>query len=59
MTASGILQLALYVVVLIALARPLGLYMARVYEGQSCHLDRVLGWLERLIYRVCNVRASE
>jgi K+-transporting ATPase ATPase A chain len=47
------------VVVLIALAKPLGLYMARVYEGRSCGLDRVLGWLERLIYRVCNVRASE
>jgi K+-transporting ATPase A subunit len=30
MTANGIFQLALYVVVLIALARPLGVYMARV-----------------------------
>jgi potassium-transporting ATPase potassium-binding subunit len=58
-TASGILQLALYVVVLVALAKPLGLYMARVYEGRSCGLDRTFGWLERLIYRVCNVRASE
>jgi K+-transporting ATPase ATPase A chain len=58
-TASGVLQLILYVVVLIALAKPLGLYMARVYEGRSCGLDRVLGWLERLIYRVCNVRAGE
>ena len=59
MTASGVLQLILYVVVLVVLAKPLGLYMARVYEGRSCGLDRTLGWLERLIYRVCNVRASE
>jgi K+-transporting ATPase ATPase A chain len=58
-TASGIFQLVLYVAVLVVLAKPLGLYMARVYEGRSCGLDRVLGWLERLIYRVCGVRASE
>ena len=56
MTANGIFQLALYVVVLLALAKPLGAYMARVYEGQPFGLDRVLGWLERLIYRAGGVR---
>jgi K+-transporting ATPase ATPase A chain len=55
MMASGYLQLALYVVVLLALARPLGAYMARVYEGRRLALERLLGWLERLIYRVCGV----
>ena len=34
MTANGILQLVLYMVVLLALAKPLGAYMARVYEGR-------------------------
>ena len=34
MTANGIVQLVFYVVVLLALAKPLGAYMARVYEGQ-------------------------
>ena len=34
MTANGYLQLAFYLVVLIALAKPLGAYMARIYEGQ-------------------------
>jgi potassium-transporting ATPase potassium-binding subunit len=58
-SAAGIAQLVLYVVVLIALAKPLGAYMARVYEGRSCGLDRVLGWLERLIYRVCGIRPAE
>jgi K+-transporting ATPase ATPase A chain len=43
------------VVVLIALAKPLGAYMARVYEGRRLALDRVLGWLERLIYRASGV----
>src|SRR5262245_57205495 len=59
MLANGYLQLALYLVVLTALARPLGLYMARVYEGRPCGLDRALGPLERLIYRLCGVRPDE
>ena len=58
MTANGILQLGLYVVVLLALAKPLGAYMARVYEGRPFGLDRALGWLERLIYRLSGVRAE-
>src|SRR5207247_429364 len=59
MTTIGILQLVLYVVVLLALAKPLGAYMARVYEGRPIGLDRVLGWLERFIYRLCGVRSGE
>ena len=55
MMPNGYLQLALYIVVLLALAKPLGAYMARVYEGNRLALERVLGWLERLIYRVCGV----
>jgi K+-transporting ATPase ATPase A chain len=59
MTANGIFQLVFYVVVLLALAKPLGAYMARVYEGRPVALSRVLGWLERLIYRLSGVRPSE
>ena len=55
MMPNGYLQLALYIVVLLALAKPLGAYMARVYEGKRLALERVLGWLERLIYRICGV----
>jgi potassium-transporting ATPase potassium-binding subunit len=55
MTGNGILQIAFYLVVLLALAKPLGAYMARVYEGQPIVLDRILGWLERLIYRASGV----
>jgi potassium-transporting ATPase potassium-binding subunit len=46
------LQFALYLAVLIALVKPLGAYMARVYEGRPFGLDRALGWLERGIYRI-------
>jgi K+-transporting ATPase ATPase A chain len=59
MTTNAIFQLAFYVVVLLALAKPLGAYMARVYEGRRLVLDRVLGWLERLIYRAGGIRPGE
>src|SRR5207245_6481318 len=49
----------LYVVVLLALAKPLGAYMARVYQGRPCGLDRLFGWLERLIYKLSGIRPAE
>src|SRR5947208_12919549 len=59
MASNLILQLGVYVIVLLALAKPLGAYMARVYTGRGGGLDRALGWLERLIYRLAGVRADE
>jgi potassium-transporting ATPase potassium-binding subunit len=59
MRINGLVQIGLYFVVLLALVKPLGWYMARVYEGQPCGLDRVVGPLERLIYRLCGVRQTE
>src|SRR5262245_24161165 len=55
MTWNGWAQIAFYFGVLIALVRPLGWYMARVYQNQPCGLDRALGWLERLIYSIGGV----
>ena len=52
-------QLILYMVVLIALAKPLGTFMARVYQGERTFLDPVFGPVERLIYRLCGVRPDE
>jgi K+-transporting ATPase ATPase A chain len=59
MTANGLLQLVVYVVVLLALAKPLGGYMARVYEGHAGLHRKALGWLERLLYRLAGVRESD
>jgi K+-transporting ATPase ATPase A chain len=58
MTLNGVLQLALYLAALIGLAKPLGWFMARVYQGKPCGLDRALGPVERLVYRVAGVRAD-
>ena len=55
MTSNGYLQLAFYLVVLIALAKPLGEYMANIFEGKPALLNRWGAPLERLIYRVCGV----
>jgi K+-transporting ATPase ATPase A chain len=60
MTTNGLLQIFLFIALLVALAKPLGAYMARVYEGQPLWgLDRVMGPFERLIYRICGVRPDE
>ena len=58
MTANGYLQLAFYVVVLIAASVPLGAYMANVYEGRSA-ATRLGAPLERLIYRLCGINPGE
>src|SRR6266542_4441922 len=53
------LQLIFYFVVLLALAKPLGSYMAKVYQGEHTFLDRALGPVERFIYRLSGVKADE
>jgi K+-transporting ATPase ATPase A chain len=55
MTASGLLQLVLYVVVLVALVRPLGGFMAKVYQGERTWLSPAIAPLERLVYQVAGV----
>ena len=55
MTLNGWLQIALYVGVLLLCVRPLGRYMARVFNGERTFLDPVLRPVERLIYRVSGV----
>jgi K+-transporting ATPase ATPase A chain len=59
MINQGWLQIAIYVVVLLALAKPLGVYMAAVYEGRALRTQRILGPVERLIYRVAGVDPAQ
>jgi K+-transporting ATPase ATPase A chain len=55
----GWLQIVIYLVALVLLAKPLGEFMARVYEGNPGFLGRILGPVERIIYRLCGVRSDE
>ncbi len=59
MTINGILQIAIYLIVLILLAKPLGTYMARVYQEQHTFLDRIFKPVERFIYRLAGVDPSK
>ena len=48
-------KLAVFFALVLGLAKPMGLYMARVYEGEKTWLDPVLGPVERLLYRLTAV----
>jgi K+-transporting ATPase ATPase A chain len=52
MTATGFLQIGIYVAVLLLAAKPLGLYMTAVYEGRRTWLSPVFGPVERFLYRL-------
>jgi len=54
-TWQGYAQIVVLLGVLVASVKPLGAYMARVYEGEPLLLEKPLGWLERLTYRLCGV----
>src|SRR6476469_3707103 len=55
MTSQALLQVVLYIAVLVALAKPLGIFMANVYEGRRTFLSPVLRPVERLVYRVARI----
>jgi potassium-transporting ATPase potassium-binding subunit len=55
MTANILIQCAFYLAALLALAKPLGGFFARVLAGEPTFLRPVLGWLERLSYRASGV----
>jgi len=59
MTSNGFLQLALYVLAVLAVTKPLGVFMAKIYSGEPTWISRLLGPAERLVYRVCHVDEHE
>ena len=52
-------QIVLYVVILIALAKPLGSFMARVFNGERNFLSPVMAPVERFTYRLLGTRPDE
>jgi len=58
MTLNGWLQIAVFFALLLLAAKPMGLYMVRVYERKKTWLDPVLGPVERLLYRLTGVDAE-
>ncbi len=58
MTGNGWLQIAVFFLLVLACAKPLGIYIAAVMEGRRTWLSPILAPCERLIYRICGVSAE-
>jgi K+-transporting ATPase ATPase A chain len=59
MNLYNLLQIVFYLVVLLLLVKPLGSFMANVYQGGRTFLDPLLRPVERLIYRLSGVKAED
>ncbi len=55
MTANGWLQIAVFLALILAVTKPMGVYMARVFNRERTFMDPVLRPIERLLYRVTGV----
>ena len=58
MTANGWLQILVFFGVILAITKPLGVYMARVLEREKTFADRVFNPIERLLYRITGIDES-
>ncbi|MCL4851409.1 MAG: potassium-transporting ATPase subunit KdpA [Bryobacteraceae bacterium] len=56
MTSSGVLQILLFSALVLACAKPLGVYMSHVFEGRRTFLHPALRWLEVLTYKMTGVK---
>ena len=56
MTAAGVFQIALFLGLILVCAKPLGAYMANVFEGRRTFMHPALRWLEALTYKVIGVK---
>jgi K+-transporting ATPase ATPase A chain len=56
MTPLGLLQIGVFFLILLAVTKPVGAYMARVFNGDRTFMHPVLRWLEVLIYKASGVR---
>jgi K+-transporting ATPase ATPase A chain len=58
MTANGLLQIAVYFLIILAVAKPMGVFMARLFEGKKTFLHPVLRPVETLIYKLVGVNEA-
>ena len=55
MTSIGVLQIAIFFALILICTKPLGAFMAKVFEGQRTFMHPALRWLEVLTYKVIGV----
>jgi potassium-transporting ATPase potassium-binding subunit len=56
MTSTGVLQIGLFFALILVCVKPLGAFMAKVFDGRRTFLHPLLRWLEVLTYKVAGVR---
>jgi potassium-transporting ATPase potassium-binding subunit len=56
MTLIGVLNIVVFFLVVLAVAKPLGLYMTKLFEGERTFLYPLLRPLEKVTYRLCGIR---
>ncbi len=59
MTFNGLLQIVVFAAVIIALTKPLGAYMTKVFAGERTFMSPILGPIERGFYRLSGVRPDQ
>ena len=59
MFANGWLQFAVFCLILLASVRPMGIYLARVLEGERTWLSPIFRPIERLLYKLCGINADK
>ena len=59
MSLNDYIQMGFYLLVLLLAVKPLGIYMARIYEGRPTGLNVWLAPIERWIYRLCGVKQEQ
>ena len=55
MTSNGWIQIFVFLALILAITKPLGVFMARVFSGERTFLDFALRPIERLLYRATGV----
>src|ERR1700722_2358178 len=58
MTANGVLQIAVFFVLILAFAKPMGAFMTKVFSGERTFLHPVLRPLEKVCYMLCGVKEN-
>ncbi|MCX5716426.1 MAG: potassium-transporting ATPase subunit KdpA, partial [Candidatus Omnitrophica bacterium] len=59
MNLNNLVQSLIFLTALLLLVKPLGIYMARIYEGKPAGINVWFGWLERLVYRLSGVHPEQ
>jgi len=59
MTNNAALQIGIYFLIILLITKPMGVYMAKAFDGERTFLTPALGWLERVSYKCLGVKVDD